>query len=253
MTTPWHDITLYDEIAILRLTRPPVNQLDSVFLEELEDAVSDLDARSDWRALIVTGNERLFCAGVDLKALPDLNVDQQDRLVTALNRLYTRLFGLSRPTVAAIDGHAIAGGFILALCCDRRIATDTPAVFGLTEVRVGVAFPVSALEIARAELEAAAFRRVVMFGDTFAQDEAIAMGAIDEIVDGGQLMDHAIDCARGLSEIPPGGYATVKRQVRAPALALMRGALDEASEPQLGGWVSEEAREAALKVLSGSG
>ena len=164
MTEPHIHIGHEDGIATLRLARKPANALDIGFLEEIDAALADLDGNADWRTLIVTGTDGVFSAGVDLKKLPALDDTGQTRIVRALNSLYTRLYGLTRPTVAAVNGHAIAGGLVLALACDYRVATDQAAKFGLTEVQVGVAFPISALEIARLELAPHIQRNFLLFG-----------------------------------------------------------------------------------------
>lgn len=240
-------------ICVLALARAPANALDIAFLEEIDATIAKLEGDSDWQALVITGSDSIFCAGVDLKKLPTLDLADQDRILHALNALYTRLYGLDRPVVAAINGHAVAGGMILALCCDYRIAVPGPSRFGLTEVRVGVAFPVSALEIARAELAPHVARNWLMFGATINAETALAQGALDELVAADALMARARQKAEDLRSIPPGGYAKVKAQLRKPALEAMRKALTDDGEPELGGWVSEEARTAALKVLAGSG
>ena len=239
------------DIAVVTLCRPPANALDISFLEEIDGQIAALDAETSWQALIITGTGGIFSAGVDLKKMPTLDLADQDRIINALNRLYTRLYGLGRPVIAAVNGHAIAGGMILALACDYRIAATGPARFGLTEVRVGVAFPVSALEIARAELSPHVARNWLMFGGTVNAETALAQGALDELVAPEALIGRARQKAEDLKSIPPGGYAKVKAQLRASTLSVMRKALDGAGEPELGGWVSEEARSAALKVLAG--
>ncbi len=242
---------IQDGTCLMTLARAPANALDISFLEEIDAAIAEVDKERDWQALIITGSDTIFCAGVDLKKLPTLDLAQQDRILHALNNLYIRLYGLDRPVIAAINGHAIAGGMVLALACDYRIAVTGPARFGLTEVRVGVAFPISALEIARAELSPHVARNWLMFGGTIDTETAFAQGALDELVAPEALLGRARQKADDLKSIPPGGYAKVKAQLREPALATMHAVLSGDGEPELGGWVSEEARTAALKVLAG--
>ena len=251
MTEPTLHISYDKGVATMCLARKPANALSVGFLEELDAALADLDQNRDWQVLIVTGSGSVFSAGVDLKALPTLDGADQDRIIRALNSFFTRLYGLSRPTIAAVNGHAIAGGLFLALACDYRIATTIPARFGLTEVRVGVPFPVSALEIARVELAPNVCRIYLLFGGTVDNETAHANGTFDELTAPNDLMDRARRKAEEMMAIPASGYAAVKAQLRAPALAKMRAAVDNDEEPQLGGWISDEAREAALKVLAG--
>lgn len=240
-----------DGIVTLTLAHAPANALDAVFLEEIETEIAALEQQKDWRALIITGVGSIFCAGVDLKKLPQLDVAGQDRLINALNKTYARLYALDRPVIAAINGHAIAGGMIMALCCDYRIAVHGAARFGLTEARVGVAFPVSALEIALAELRPDIAHNWLMFAETIDGPSALAQGALHELVTQRDLLSRAREKARDLAAIPQTGYAGVKVQVRERALARMRTAIENNAEPQLGGWLSDEARTAALDVLAG--
>lgn len=253
MTGSNHEITNTDGIVTLTMARPPANALDIAFLEELDAAVVELDRDKSWRSLIVTGSGNAFSAGVDLKILPTLEVTDQDRILDALNSFYLHLYELDRPVVAAINGHAIAGGMVTALCCDYRIAVDTGALFGLTEVRVGVAFPVTALEIARAELSPHVARNWLMFGGTVDSATALGQGALDELAAADAVLPRSMEKARQLADIPSLGYAGVKAQTRRPPLERMRPSVTERAEPLHGGWVSDQARTAALKVLAGEG
>jgi enoyl-CoA hydratase/carnithine racemase len=90
------------------------------------------------RSLVLTGRGPSFCAGVDLKSVPHFDEAQQRRMVDALNRAFYAVYSCPVPVAGAINGYAIAGGLVLALCCDWRIAVKTPFLAGLTEVRVGV-------------------------------------------------------------------------------------------------------------------
>ena len=81
-----------DRICLMTLARPPANALDISFLEEIDAAITRLDTDDGWQVLIITGTGDIFSAGADLKKLPTLDLAQQDRIVQALNSLYTRLY-----------------------------------------------------------------------------------------------------------------------------------------------------------------
>jgi len=140
-------------------------ELDAPLLEDLGRLFAEMAADAAVRAAVIAGEGRAFSAGLDLKSAPTLDRAGQRRLVDALNGAFGTLYGWPKPLVAAIQGHAIAGGLILALCADWRVVADAPMQLSLAEVRVGVTYPVSPLEIARAELSPAVARRLVLLGD----------------------------------------------------------------------------------------
>lgn len=237
-------------IAILRLTRPPVNALDAGFLEDIDAALDDVEGAADSKALVVTGDGAALSAGLNLKTLPTLDAQGQRRTVEALNRTFSHLYALPLPVVVAANGHAIAGGLFFVLTADYRVGALGAAQFGLSEIRVGVRFPVGPLEIARAELTPAATRRLLLGGGTVSAEEARAMGVLDELVEPGQLCDRAMAVARGYGEIPPKTFAAVKRQLRDPTLARVDRAIREAADPTLDGWFTDESVEAMHKMLA---
>lgn len=238
------------EIAILKLDKPPVNAIDLPFVLEAEERVREVEADPEIRAVVVTGAGRCFSAGLDLKTVPDYGPDEQRAMVQALDRLVARLYALPLPTVAAANGHAIAGGFVLLLCCDWRIGADGAARFGLTEVRAGIRFPVATLEVVRAELSPAVARRTMLLGGTEGPREALSSGALDEIVPPERALPRALEIARDLSTVPAEGYAAIKRELRAEAIGRIERGL-AGGDPLEAGWISGESREAAGGLIGG--
>src|SRR5580658_7628927 len=125
-------------IEVLTIARPPANALDIETTEEIADAFYPDDSAA---AVVLTGDGKAFCAGLDLKAIPNYSQPELRRLLDAINRMATAVYSCPLPVIGAINGHAIAGGFVLAMCCDWKIVADAPMQVGLTEVRVGVPFP----------------------------------------------------------------------------------------------------------------
>jgi enoyl-CoA hydratase/carnithine racemase len=213
-------------VRVLTLSSGRVNALDVDLLEELTLAVNDL-ARSDAGALVVTGAGRAFSAGVDLKRVVEGGADYTDRLVPALSDAFEAVYSYPAPTVAAINGAAIAGGCVLACACDRRlIAPD--AQIGVTEVYVGVPFPVAALEVMRYACGDHA-EDVLLVGRTHRGAETIAAGLAHRVIDG-DLMEAAVAEATELGNIPADAYRHTKGQLRAPTLARIREASGGDSE-----------------------
>jgi len=164
-----------DGVAVVTLAHPPVNAMDAPLLEELAGLFEGLAAATDARAAVITGEGRAFSAGLDLKLVPTLDRLGQRRLVDALNDCFGTLYAWPKPLVAAVNGHAVAGGLILALSADWRVVADVPMEVSLAEVRVGVTYPVAPLEIARGELAPATARRLILLGEVIDAREAQAL------------------------------------------------------------------------------
>ncbi len=238
-------------VAVVTMRKPPANALDIETTNEIADAFGALAEDGSIRSAVLTGTGNVFCAGVDLKKAPGYGTDDQDRMVDALNRIFYNVYRLPVPVVGAINGHAIAGGLVLALCTDKRLAATGDYQVGVTEVRVGIPYPVSAIEVCRAELSPTDFRRMVLFGQNVAPDEAHEIGIFDEMVAPDRLMDRAMECAEELAGLPRDGFMKIKNQVRRPAFERMRAAVDDKQDPLFGDWLSDETLAAATAVLKG--
>jgi enoyl-CoA hydratase len=208
-------------VTILRMARGKGNALNLELIEALIDALDRLD-RSAARAAVLTGQGNIFGAGVDLPALAAGGAEYVRRFLPMLQRGFERLATFPRPLVAAINGHAIAGGAILMLTCDQRLLARGPARVGLTEVRVGVVFPAWALEIARFATPPQHFPTLVCTGRTWQSEEALARGLVDELVEPEQLLDRSCEVAEELAAILPAAFAETKLAVRRPMIEAAR-------------------------------
>ncbi len=207
-------------VQVLTLSSGRVNAMDIELLEELTLAVRDLQ-RSGTGALVVTGAGRAFSAGVDLNRVVEGGADYTDRLVPALSEAFEAMFRYPGPTVAAINGAAIAGGCVLACACDRRLI-GPDAQIGASEVRVGVPFPVAALEVMRYACGDHA-EEVLLGGHTYRGPEAVATGLAHRVV-ADDLIEAAVAEASDLGAIAVDAYSHTKTQLRAPAMARIRAA-----------------------------
>jgi enoyl-CoA hydratase len=231
-------------VAVLRIEHGRVGALDVELLNALTEAVTASD-----RALIITGTGACFSAGVDLRRIVDGGRPYTEELLAALTRTFRAVFDHPRPTVAAVNGHAIAGGCVLALACDLRLMSG--GTIGLTELAVGVPFPTAALEIVRHALGSRA-GQVLLGGHTESREGALALGLVDELTDPGELLPRAITLATELAARSPGSYRLAKIQLhRAANEAITATAPGDAAV--LAGWTADDTRrriEAALTALS---
>jgi len=207
----------YGSVLVLRLDHGKVAALDLELLADLDAALADAE-HAPARAFVLTGTGSSFSAGVDLYRVLDGGPEYVRRFLPLLDRVLRRLFLLPRPVVAAVNGHAIAGGCILAGACDRRLVAAGRARLGVPELRVGVPFPVLAFEIVRFAVAPQHLPEVVYGGATWGPEEALQRGLVDEVVAAPELLERALATAESYAAIPPVAFALAKRQMRAPAL-----------------------------------
>lgn len=238
-----------DRIAFFYLDKPPVNAIDLQLVLDAEEGLSHLETGGHTRAVVITGTGKCFSAGLDLKVVPHYSIEKQREMVEALNRIVSRLYAFPLPTVAAINGHAIAGGFILALSCDYRIGSNVSCRLGLTEARVGIPFPIATMEVLKAELAPAVARRITLVGRNMGPEDALKCGVLDELHPANQLLSRAKEIATDLGSMPPGGYARIKHQLRGETLARIDSAIKTGSDPLLHSWITGEARTASADHL----
>jgi enoyl-CoA hydratase len=216
------EIQTVGAVRVLALSSGRVNALDVELLEELTAAIRELQG-SGAGALVVTGAGRVFCAGVDLNRVLQGGADYTDRLIPALSDAFVAMFCYPGPTVAAINGAAIAGGCVLGCACDRRLMSPD-AQIGASEVRVGVPFPAAALEVMRYACGDHA-EGVLLGGRLYRGAEAIANGLAHRVI-ADDLIEAAVAEASDLAEISADAYRHTKAQLRAPTLARISEAGD---------------------------
>jgi enoyl-CoA hydratase/carnithine racemase len=231
----------------VRVDRPPANALDLDLLEQSRDVLDELD-RSEPSAVVVTGRNGFFSAGVDLKATPGLDAEGQRNMVIGVNRLIGGWYCFLRPVVCAVNGHAIAGGLIFALCGDHRVCT-TEGKFGLTELRAGIPYPAAAMAVVRAELTPRVARRLVLGADLIDSQRALAWELMDELAAPAEVLPRALEVAEELSRLPTGAYARIKQQLRADAIAAITRIVTENDDPMIDSWLSGESAGAAAGIL----
>jgi enoyl-CoA hydratase len=214
-----------DGIAVLTLAHGPVNALDVELCTAVADSLRELGS-DVVRAVVLTGSGRAFSAGVDLRRVVADGEGYARRLVPALTDLFRAAFTLPKPMVAAVNGHAIAGGCVLAACAD--VVLMSGGRIGLPEVRVGVPFPRAALEVVRYAVGDVGARTLVLGGETVTAEDAVAVGLVDRTVTGDDLQAQARAAAAGLADaVPADTFAHTKAQLRRDAVARMDAYADE--------------------------
>lgn len=217
------DWTLEDrpEAVIVEMTSHPVNKQNPAFLADLHRALDVADAKWPDKPLVLTGKGKVFSAGLDLDYVFPLFERGPEAEVAAwfadYRRALMRVFRSPRLTIAALNGHAFAGGLVLALCCDFRITLPGDSRFALNEVPIGIPMPSVYTEIIRFRLGNRVATEAVLLGRAYSVEESRALGILT-VAESGSVVEAALEVA---SEIPRDSwpaYAQSKRALLHPVL-----------------------------------
>jgi enoyl-CoA hydratase/carnithine racemase len=224
MTDTLVRVEAHDRVAIVTLDRPQKLNALSHALEEQLDAAIRSDAVREARCVVFAGEGRAFCAGADVSEFVDVTPGGILAYYETLGEVYERIAALPQPTIGAIHGYCLGGGFELALALDLRIADET-AVFGLPEVGIGIV-PSSGgtLRLTRA-LGPAKAKELILVRDRFDAAEAHRLGAVTEVVAEGTALDRALELARRIAELPPLAVRVAKQAIDATAESPRHAAL----------------------------
>jgi len=229
-----------DGLAEIHLVCGKANALNPRSLSAIERALDEAEGGGA-RGVILTGYDRFFSAGLDLVRLYGLERDAMDGFMAWFDSVMLRVFAFPRPVVAAVAGHAVAGGGILALACDARVMGASAGRFGLNEIRLGVPFPASALEIARHAVPAGSVVEVLCEGELFEPGAALARGLVTEVVDGDVLAAARRTCVR-LAAAPTDAFATIKMALKGSAVERARATRESLRRAFVDAWYAPEAR-----------
>jgi enoyl-CoA hydratase len=210
------DRELSDGILILRLAHGKAGAMDLELCQRLRNELQSVAQSDEAKAVVLTGTGSIFSAGVDLPRMISAGGDYVGRFVEELVAVLRTLFLFPRPIVAAINGHAVAGGAIMAFACDYRLMSG--GRIGLTELLVGVPFPPLVLEIVRFAVPQQHLQPMIYLGKTIEAEAARAIGIIDEVVPAEQLLARATAIATQFGALPAEAFALTKQQLREPFL-----------------------------------
>ncbi len=208
-------VDLKGSICTLILNRPDaMNALNDKLITELDNAVTMIAQNEQIRVLIITGNEKVFAAGGDIKAMYNCNPLEAKEYVTPIHQAFNNIAELNKPTIAAISGFVFGGGVELTLTCDYRIAADN-AKFGFPEINLGI-FPAAGGSQRLPRLIGIANTKELMFsGDTIDAKKALSIGLVNQIVPQKELFQQVNKLAHKLSTKPPVAIKMLKESIHA--------------------------------------
>lgn len=180
-------------VTVLRLDNPPLNLMTREMTRQLGDVLAGLTT-DGLRAVIVTGNERAFCAGSDIGEFPSLYGRVAEEKLLLEGAVYRRLARLRVPVIAAIEGVALGGGLELALCCDIRVAGDT-ATLGLPEVGLGAIPGSGGTQRLPRLIGPGRAKEMILLGEPVDAKRAAEIGLVERVVPAGLAVNEAWEMA----------------------------------------------------------
>lgn len=231
--------TDHGEIRELQLNRPPANALSPDLISALTRSIKSAP-QDGMRALVLSGRPGMFSAGLDIPLLLTLSRSDIAALWRDFYELLRTLASSPLPMVAAITGHAPAGGTVLTIFCDHRITANGNWKIGLSEVQVGLQLPPVIYLALRRLVGSHQAERLGVRGLLLSPAEAAEMGLVDKVIPAEQLVPRAITWSREMLSLPRGAMSITRQQARADLVALFERDLGPEVEMVTANWYAEE-------------
>jgi enoyl-CoA hydratase/carnithine racemase len=231
----------------ITLSGPGKNALGTQTMADLEAQIH----AAAGKPILLTGSGDAFSAGLNLKEVAAQDERGMLAFLQLLERLMTALYQHAAPTVAFVNGHAIAGGCILALCCDRRVCAADPRIkIGVNEVALGVEFPPRTFEITRRRIPSQHHEETILGAGLFSPADALRLGLVDEVAEDAPAVARARLTA--LATSPASAYAATKRALRGgtPNDLVSDADQDRLIRAAVPAWISPDIKARLAKVLA---
>ena len=205
-----------DRIATVTLSRGKVNALNAAVIEELDARLKDLERAGDVLGVILTGSGSFFSFGFDIPEFLGQPKESFASYLTSFTTLYRYMFLYPKPLVAALNGHAIAGGCMLATACDYRLMAAGKARISLNEVTFGSSVFAGSVELLRYWAGDRNAQTILLGGEMYAAEDAVRLGLVDQVSAEAKMLVDAGQVARRLADKDAAAFASIKRLLRRP-------------------------------------
>ncbi len=203
-----------DGIAQITMDDDKANAMNWGFFEEMGKSMDQAE-NDGAKVLVITGRPGFFSGGLDLKLLPTLSASEMGDFATTFARTILRVFSFPVPTIAAITGHAIAGGAMLAFACDRRFALDGPYRIQMNETLIGITLPSFVFLIARSAIPSRWRNEALLHARAYSPNEALERGILDAVAqDADSLAAHVKAATAELLTLNLPAYEASKKNLR---------------------------------------
>jgi enoyl-CoA hydratase len=219
---PYVNVRVEGGVAAVILCRGKVNALDEPTIDELKDQFRELEVDEAVRAVVFSGEGKFFSFGFDIPGFLGHSKPEFSRFLTKFTDLYTYLFTYPKPVVAALNGHTVAGGLMLALACDRRFMAAGKGKVALNELVFGSSVFAGSVEMLRFAVGDRNAEEVLYTGAMVLPEEALRLGLVDEVCPAEELLGKAMAAARELGGKSQPAFQSMKRLLRGPVAEGMR-------------------------------
>ncbi len=234
-------------IATVTMSRGKVNAINEAFVDELGAVFNELAADAETKAVILTGDGKFFSFGFDIPEFLNYSKNDFTRYLKKFCAVYTQMFLFPKPVIGAINGHATAGGCILALTCDFRIMVTGKAKIALNELNIGASIFAGCVGMLQSAVGMRNAEKVLLTGTMYTAEEAQRIGLVDSVTSEETLMAEAKKIAVEFSQKNPDAFKTLKNLLRRPAAERFIRSEEDSIRDFIEIWYSEPTR----KVLKG--
>jgi 3,2-trans-enoyl-CoA isomerase len=238
-----------DGVAVIALERGKVNALNELLIDNLKGAFEEIEQDDSVRAVVMTGRGYFFSFGFDVPEFLDCKKADFMRFLGKFTDLYKELFIFPKPLLAALNGHAIAGGCMLALACDERFMVPGKAKISLNEIRFGSSVFAGSVEMLRFCTSRKNAQAILYSGDMFTAEEALQLGLIDRIVPEDIFLDECIARASELGEKQSAAFRIIKKLLRQPVVDEMAKREEASIREFTEVWYSDKTRDFLRKII----
>jgi enoyl-CoA hydratase/carnithine racemase len=240
-----------DGVGIVKLNHGPTNAINLDLVDQLSNILRRVKVYRQIRGLVLTSsNDKFFSIGFNIPELIDLSQDDLRNFYSSFNRVCVDLYTLPKPTIAAITGHAIAGGCILALCCDYRFIAQGRKLMGLNEIKLGLPVPFVADCILRNLVGSLHAREIMDSGDFYLPEASSQLGLVDQVLPVEGVITEAIESVETLASYPEDAFAAIKQNRVEGIEKQILARLEEKEEIFLQCWFSAQGQRLLKEAVS---
>jgi enoyl-CoA hydratase/carnithine racemase len=238
------------KVALVWLDRSVTNAINMSCVLELSAIFERLGSDPEVAGIVLSGSSaNFFSIGFDIPELFDQSREEFGAFYRAVNQMCLDLYALPKPTVAAITGHAIAGGCILTLCCDYRFSAKGRKLIGLNEVKLGVPVPYPADRILRELVGVRLARKIMEAGEFYGPEQALELGLVDRVLPLERVVEEAVEMAGELGALPGMAYGMIKGNRVENILAEVKRRGEEKERAFIECWYSDPVRELLREAI----